>query len=94
MHCAKAKLELRGRDTPLRAMDNVRHINLHRDDEAGVWWCNSGDIPGLVSEDTSLGSLISRVRQVAPELIEMNGGSTAGIRLEFRTESAGLPKAF
>ncbi|MFP9136835.1 DUF1902 domain-containing protein [Devosia sp. XGJD_8] len=42
------------------------------DDEAGVWVATSDDIPGLVTEATSLDELLTRVLAVAPELLEDN----------------------
>lgn len=42
------------------------------DDEASVWVATSEDIPGLVTEATSLDELLNRVLAVAPELLEDN----------------------
>ncbi|WP_323015199.1 DUF1902 domain-containing protein [Devosia sp.] len=42
------------------------------DDEAGVWVATSDDIPGLVTEATSLDGLLERVLAVVPELLEDN----------------------
>ena len=43
------------------------------DDEAKVWVATSKDIPGLVTEASSLDALLARVLAVAPELLEDNG---------------------
>lgn len=42
------------------------------DSEAGVWVATSDDIPGLVTEATSLDALIKRIVDVAPELMDDN----------------------
>lgn len=42
------------------------------DVDAGVWVATSDDIPGLVTEATSLDELLKRVIAVAPELLEDN----------------------
>lgn len=47
-------------------------VNVRWDTEAGVWWAESSDIPGLVSEAKTFPELIQRVTAVAPELIELN----------------------
>ncbi len=47
-------------------------VNFTWDEEACVWIAQSDDIPGLVLEGGSLDALIERVRNAAPELIELN----------------------
>lgn len=47
-------------------------VNFTWDEEACVWIAQSDDIPGLVLEGGSLDALIERVRNTAPELIELN----------------------
>jgi predicted RNase H-like HicB family nuclease len=42
------------------------------DDDAQVWVATSDDIPGLVTEATTLDALLARVVAVAPELLEDN----------------------
>ena len=42
------------------------------DNEVGVWVATSDDIPGLVTEASSLDELMERVLAVAPELLEDN----------------------
>ena len=61
------------------AMQTVLHIQAFKDAEANVWWCTSGDIPGLVSEAPTFDALIERVAAAVPELM---------------VEQAGLGKAF
>lgn len=50
------------------------------DSEAGVWVAESDDIPGLVTEAESLNVLMEKVRALAPELLELNGGLERGQR--------------
>ncbi|MGQ0677463.1 MAG: DUF1902 domain-containing protein [Rhodospirillales bacterium] len=48
-------------------------------DEAGrVWWADSDDIPGLVTEAPSFDALVERITQIAPEIIELNRVVPAG----------------
>jgi Domain of unknown function (DUF1902). len=47
-------------------------VTAQRDDEANVWVATSEDIPGLVTEATTLDELLKRILAVAPELLEDN----------------------
>ena len=42
------------------------------DDEAKVWVATSDDVPGLVTEATTLDALTARIRAVVPELLADN----------------------
>lgn len=42
------------------------------DNDAGVWYATSDDIPGLVLESESFDTLVNRVRVAAPEILELN----------------------
>lgn len=42
------------------------------DETAAVWVATSEDIPGLVTEATTLDDLLKRIIAVAPELLEDN----------------------
>jgi Domain of unknown function (DUF1902) len=53
---------------PLRAL-----IRVLWDSEAGVWVATSDDILGLVVEATSFDDVVSEVRALAPELLDLNG---------------------
>jgi len=48
------------------------NVNLSWDNDAAVWIAMSDDIPGLVLESDSFDSLIERVKQATPELLELN----------------------
>jgi len=50
---------------------NIRII-CRWDAEPKVWWAESEDLPGLVTEASTIPELIQRVMDVAPELIEDN----------------------
>ncbi|HLJ65281.1 MAG TPA: DUF1902 domain-containing protein [Stellaceae bacterium] len=45
----------------------------HWDAEARVWWAESDDIPGLVTEAPSFEALVDRILEVAPDLLKLNG---------------------
>lgn len=62
-------------------MPKVLTVHAHWDPEGAVWWCDSPDIPGLVTEAPSFDALVDRVSQVAPEIIELNGVAPAGAEL-------------
>lgn len=40
------------------------------DDEAGVWYIEESDIPGLATESETLDGLRKRVRDIIPDLLE------------------------
>ena len=62
------------------APGDLHHMSDHRkfivtakwDDEAHVWVATSDDIPGLATEAKNLDTLLRRIKDVAPELIEDN----------------------
>lgn len=64
-------------------MPQVKHVRAQYDAEARVWWAESDDIPGLVSEAPSLDALMERVLAVAGEVIQANGDSPGEVSLEF-----------
>ena len=64
-------------------MADTRHVQATYDPKAGVWWAESEDLPGLVSEAPTLDALVDRVMAVAGELLEANGTPAAGVSLQF-----------
>ena len=64
-------------------MADTRHVQATYDPEAGVWWAESEDLPGLVSEAPTLDALIDRVMAVAGELLAANGTPATGVSLQF-----------
>ena len=55
------------------------------DDEAQVWYCESEDIPGLFLESPSFDKLVERVREAAPEVLELNRDYLGPIHLIFES---------
>ena len=49
-------------------------IDARWDDEARVWIATSGDVPGLVVEADTWPDMISEVRLVLPDLLELSEG--------------------
>lgn len=43
------------------------------DEEAGVWVAASDDVPGLVTEESTMEGLIEKLKIIIPELLEANG---------------------
>lgn len=44
----------------------------HWDAEAGVWWAESEDVPGLVAEAETLEGLVADLKALVPELLQLN----------------------
>ena len=49
------------------------------DEEASVWVATSPDITGLVLESESLDTLMNRVKDAVPELLELNSQKPANV---------------
>ena len=64
----------------------VYKVNFLWDDEAAVWVATSDDVPGLVLESGSFDALVEKVRIAVPELLELNGKASNGIRLSYFTQ--------
>ena len=60
-------------------------IRLSWDDEASVWVAVNDEIP-IAFESDSLDLLIERVKDAAPELLEINGKKHSNIALHFSME--------
>ena len=58
-------------------MSDVIEVQAQWDQEAGVWWAESADLPGLVSEAPTLDALMERVSSVIPDLLAVAEGSSA-----------------
>ena len=43
------------------------------DEEASVWVATSDDVPGLVTEESTMEGLIKKLKVIIPELLEANG---------------------
>ena len=61
-------------------------IRMLWDNEACVWIATSEDIPGLVLESGSFDNLISKVKAAVPELIQLNGQSSAEYSLNYYSD--------
>ncbi len=48
-------------------------IRVEWDEDARVWVATSDDVPGLVTEGSSLEAFIEKLRTMIPELLEANG---------------------
>ena len=59
-------------------MSRTYEVEARWDSEVGVWVAESEDIPGLVAEAESLNALVEKIRVLAPELFELNGGLEPG----------------
>ncbi len=50
------------------------NVQAHWDEVARVWWADSDDIPGLVTEADTFPDLVQHVRSLAPLAIRENFG--------------------
>ncbi len=55
-----------------RELNNYR-VEAFWDQEVNVWVATSEDVPGLATEAETLDSLNSKLRQMIPELLILNG---------------------
>jgi predicted RNase H-like HicB family nuclease len=56
-----------------RSLPQKFEVRAHWDAEAGVWWAESDDIPGLVTEAKTFDDLVGNVCALIPDLLELNG---------------------
>jgi len=54
------------------------------DDEARVWVATSEDVPGLVTEASSLDKLIPKLKAMIPELLDANGHADGDDDVRFK----------
>ena len=64
-------------------------ITILFDDETLRWYVINDDIP-IVLEDSSLDTLIKRVKLATPELLELNGKPHENIHLLFKMEAQAI----
>jgi len=79
-------------------MRAIYFVEAHFDEDTTRWTATSNDIPGLVCEAGSYKDLIDVVRELAPQLLAMNGEEISGpnIHISMTTQSgllAELPLA-
>ena len=51
----------------------VLRVYLKKDKEAGVWYVEESDVPGLNLENEDVDALVEELKTVVPELLEANG---------------------
>ena len=54
-------------------MQKIILVNAEWDDEARVWVATSDDVPGLVTEAETVEALEAKLKNMIPELLELNG---------------------
>jgi predicted RNase H-like HicB family nuclease len=64
-------------DRSEHGLSDVIEVQAQWDEEAGAWWVESADLPGLVSEAPTLDALIERVSSVIPDLLAVAEGPLA-----------------
>ncbi len=67
-------------------MDHSITIDARWDHEARVWLATSDDVPGLVVEADTWPGMISEVRLLLPELLELAGRQVGNLSLTFKAE--------
>ena len=66
----------------------------HWDPDAGVWWAESDDIKGLVAESETIEGLLADLRQILPDLMQLNHGINQSVQINLladRTEGVHIP---
>ena len=66
----------------------VLHVRASYDPEAGVWWAESEDVPGLVTEASTFEALMQRAAEIAPALLDANRPGLGPVTLEFHASRA------
>ncbi|MBV8209239.1 MAG: DUF1902 domain-containing protein [Burkholderiaceae bacterium] len=54
-------------------MNKPYFVRAEWDADAGVWVATSDDVPGLVTEATTIEALDAKLQVMVPELLEANG---------------------
>jgi hypothetical protein len=49
--------------------------------DEGVWFVQRSDVPGLNAEAATLDALVEVVADLAPELVQANGGDAASVSI-------------
>lgn len=65
-------------------MPTTLEVRAHWDDDAKVWWAESDDVPGLVTEASTFDELVENVRELTPDLLELNAVQIDGPELAIR----------
>ena len=68
----KGIIPLPRRNGPGGDMDQNYFAEISRDEEAGVWYVSDTNFPGLVAEAASERELQDKIRELVPELYELN----------------------
>ena len=61
-----------------KKVPKVFEIHAMWDEEAKVWVATSEDVPGLVTEAATQPELLENLRELIPELLELNGVTPPG----------------
>ena len=76
------------------ATEQVLVIRATWDDDAKVWVAESDDVPGLATEAASLDALMAKLRDLIPELLELNDSALPGeIPFELLARNLSRPPA-
>jgi hypothetical protein len=78
-------------------MNKPCFVRAKQDDEAAVWVATADDVPGLVTEASTLEALDASLKVMVPELLQVNGCMPAdgqvAVELLARRFSIALPAA-
>ncbi|MCL2472366.1 MAG: DUF1902 domain-containing protein [Treponema sp.] len=61
-------------------------ITFSWDDESSVWIAESLELPGLILESASFDTLVEKVTNAVPDLLEVEGKNHTNIKLHFKAE--------
>ena len=77
-------------------MPDTYTVRAEWDPEASVWVATSDDVPGLVTEADMIDALATKLRDMVPELLELNGvlpAPVGDVPIELVTRLPPLPHA-
>ena len=61
---------------------SARLVRAAWDEDAKVWWAESDDIPGLVSEAATFDQLLENIEALIPDLLELNDTPDGDVAVE------------
>ena len=73
MSCSTGRIDLPGVTSDFAHVNRSITIDARWDGEAAVWIATSNDVPGLVVEAEHWDDMITEVRLVLPDLLELSG---------------------
>ncbi len=68
-------------------MVDTRHVTARWDPESEVWWAESEDIPGFITEAPTFDGLIARASELIEDLLTADGHGSEHVVVKYIAES-------